>query len=558
MGIGIKKLGNGLKLKMQKDNMYNFKTEPFEHQKIAYHMLRDLDYFAVTADMGTGKTKIVIDIAGYKFLETKTINAMMVIAPNGVHTQWVEEQLPIHCNVPYTAIVWNSAKRTNQKYSRELKSFLTSQTDKLKVFAVNVEAFQSDSIMPIVGEFVKNHNVFSVVDESTRIKNPKAKRSGIIHRLNKYGTRCTLTGTPVAKSPFDLWSQYEFLKANYFDCNYFIFQHRYGVMMQGVNPMGGRYRTLLDEKMFNIVKHKIKGMREARNGKLMEDDYATIASILGLSERDIRFIEDQEQFVRYRNLDNLKQIVSPITFSIRKEDCFDLPPKVHQKVIIDMPREQRRIYDDLKKNLLAQYSEEKLTVTNKLSLSIRFMQICGGFFPFSEEIEGLNGSITEVKRYKPIGVTNEKMRLLSEDIEDTDEPVIVWAVFIPEILALHKQLTKVGRKVGLYYGAVSQEGREQVKKQFNDGTIDTFLGNGQTAAYGLNLQISTMQMFFSNNYRTEDRLQMEDRSHRYGMKGTCRYRDYLYKNTIDEKIYLNFQEGKKMNDFFTRPLKEIL
>ena len=211
---------------------YKFKTKPYKHQEYAFNRFKDKEYFGLFCDMGSGKTKMSIDIMAYKYLKGE-INACLVIAPNHVHAQWVNDEIPKHCPIEYEAYIYQSAKMNTKYFKLGLNNFLVSMPEnKIKILAVNVEAFQANTVLDVIAEFVKNHECFIIVDESTRIKNSTAKRSKMIHKLNKYEQRCILTGTPTAKSPFDLYSQFEFLKANYFDCNFSIFQARYGVMMK--------------------------------------------------------------------------------------------------------------------------------------------------------------------------------------------------------------------------------------------------------------------------------------------------------------------------------------
>jgi len=526
--------------------------KPYAHQTEAFEKFKDSNYFGLFCDMGTGKSKIAIDICVYKF-KKKEIEACLVIAPNNVHTQWIKEQFPIHCSIEYYPFTWQSGKKNNSLVKRKLEEFLVEERGhRLKVLAVNVEAFQSDSILGTIAEFVKNQKCFIIVDEATRIKTPTARRSKTIRKLNKYGCRCILTGTPTAKSPFDLWAQFEFLRANYFTCNYFIFQHRYGVMMRGVNNYtGGKYFTLIDEKTYNIAQRKISKVKEARlEHKLMPDDYEALAVITGISEKNVRFIEAHPNFARYKRLDELKKYISADVFSVTKEDCLDLPPKVYEKILIDMPKEQRRVYENLKTQLLAEYEGQELTVLNKVALTTRLMQICGGFFPYVDK--------DKVKRVTMIGETNPKLEALKADMEETgDEQIIIWAQFVKELELLYTTFKNLYTCV-LYYGKTIQTEREKAIKGFQKNEIKIFIGNPATAGFGLNLQSCSLQYFFSNSFRTENRLQAEDRSHRIGVKKTCVYKDIIIKRTIDESIFRNLTAGKNLNDFFkSKSLEEI-
>lgn len=541
-----------------------FKTPPYKHQLEAFERFKDRPYFALFADMGTGKSKVAIDICAHKFLGGE-VNACLVIAPNNVHTQWVKEQFPLHCPVPYKPWIWKSGQLGRRQYARMLEDFLVEVTPAmLKVLAVNVEAFQSDSVIPTVAEFVKNHKTLIIVDEATRIKNRGARRTKIIHKLNKYGCRCILTGTPTAKSPFDLWSQMEFLKANYFDCNYFVFQHRYGVMMRGVNPYnGGRYTTLIDEKAFNICKSKLRRMKEERAGELMPDDYEAISVQMSISEKDVRFIETQEKYTKFKNLDRLKAFIAEDVMAVRKEDCLDLPPKVYEKLLVDMSTEQRRVYNNLKTELLAEYEGQQLTVANKVALTTRLMQITGGFFPFQREEEEIRGTVHMTKMVgdaRPIGDENVKLRALIDDIEEVSDEtkIIVWAHFVPELKAIHAALSKL-YPTALYYGGTPDATRKQIIEDFKRGEYRIFVGNAATAGFGLNLQNATLQYFFSNTFRTEDRLQAEDRSHRIGVKSSVVYKDIIAKSSIDERIFSNIAVGRDLNDYFKQvSLREML
>jgi|WetSurMetagenome_2_1015567.scaffolds.fasta_scaffold68391_3 SNF2 family DNA or RNA helicase len=542
-----------------------FKTQPYAHQLKAFERFKDSEYFALFMDMGTGKTKTTIDIAAHKF-ETGQINALLIIAPNHVHEQWIDEELKKHCPVNYRPFTWYSGKVGNAWYNKTIREFIVTEMPFLKVLSINVEAFQADTVIPYVADFVKLHKPLIVIDEATRIKNHTAKRTKTVHKLTKYGQRAILTGTPTAKSPFDLWSMMEFLKPNFFNCNFFVYQHRYGVMMRGTNPhTGGRFETLIDAKTFGIVQSQLRRMRESRNGDLMPDDYEAIAAITGVSEKSVRFIETTKEFTRFKRLDELRDYIAPTTFSVRKDDCLDLPAKVYEKLYVDMSDEQYRVYKDLKRDLLATYGDKELSVMNKAALMTRLMQVAGGFFPFMEEEQHF--SPEEHRWYTKIvgsgmliGKSSVKLDAIMDDMEEVgdDIKVIVWAHFVPELKHIYEVMNKRYR-CALYYGGTIDRDRSLIIQEFKAGKYDVFIGNAQTAGFGLNLQNATLQYFYSNTFRTEERLQAEDRSHRIGVKSTCVYKDVIVRGTVDEKVYESIKAGRDMNDYFKRvSLKELL
>lgn len=533
-----------------------FKTEPYAHQLHVFERFKDRKYFGLFADMGTGKTKMSIDIAAYKW-EQGQIAAMVVIAPNHVHEQWVRTELPKHCPVPFRSFVWDSGSVGRGWYDRSLRDFTGLSGNFLKVIAFNVEAFQSDTVVPWLAEFLKSQDCFIVIDEATRVKNPNAKRSKTLHKLEKYGQRAILTGTPTAKSPFDLWSMMEILKANYFGCNFFIFQRRYGILMRGVNDQTGKkYDTMIDEKTWSKIRKALADIREMRGGKLMPDDFTEVAEINGVSEANVRWINEHPVFARYKRLEELRDLIKDDVYTVRKEDCLDLPPKIYAKLFVDMSKEQRKVYRDLQEDLVATYQDRELTVANKIALTTRLMQVAGGFFPYTEEGKRFDPAKHEWDVYyksagQMIGDKNPKLEALLDDLEEVpeDAKIIVWCAFVPELKLVHKALSKLGGAV-LFYGEVSDRDRTKAINDFVNGSARFFVGNTATAGFGLNLQVATYQYFFSNTFRTEERLQAEDRSHRIGVKSAVVYKDIVCLKSIDVLVAKNMQEGKDLNDFF--------
>jgi SNF2 family DNA or RNA helicase len=83
---------------------------------------------------------------------------------------------------------------------------------KLAIFVMNIEALATAKGRQFAERFVRRHQTMMVVDESTAIKNPKAKRTKACIELGQHARfRRILTGTPVTASPLDLYSQCQFL-----------------------------------------------------------------------------------------------------------------------------------------------------------------------------------------------------------------------------------------------------------------------------------------------------------------------------------------------------------
>ena len=516
------------------------KTVPFDHQVVAYNRFHDKAYFALFADMGTGKSKITIDIGAYKY-NNGEIDAMMIIAPNNVHIQWKREQFPIHCPIPYEPYVWEQAKWQNTRYKMKCSDFMFKPSKVLKVFFVNVESFQGDTGQQIIRYFCQKNRVFCVLDESTRIKTPEAKRSIAVRELwEDTVARCILTGTPTAKSPLDIWSPFNFLEKNYFSMSWPVFRNRFTVM---INDYASRRKRMANDYEMNRVKDAIAHWQGTGD---MFDCLIDVAEQLGMSVRDVRHIHQSEGEVsKYKDEALLQELIGKDTFSIKKEDCLDLPEKVYEIIYVDMAKDQKKAYEELKAYMMAMNEDgAELEVMGVLALYTRFMQICGGFFP-SKKFDDPTTILYPFKK-------NPKLLVLMDDIEENchDKQAIIWGGFTSEVDLIKQSLIDAGYTAETFQGKDDKNKREKTIEKFKNGSIQFLVAKTTVAGHGFNFQHCHIQYFYSNNFRTEARLQAEDRTHRSGQTETCVYKDILVQNSIDSYILDRIKEGKVLNDIF--------
>ena len=190
---------------------YRFKTKPYAHQLKALEMSWEKPYFAYFMEMGTGKSKVLIDNIAMLYDQGK-INGVLIVAPKGVYKNWYEQELPTHMpdHVEYVDVLWQS--NINQKQQKELDKLFVTGED-LHVLIMNVEALSTKKGVEFAAKFLSCHKTMMAIDESTTIKNPDAKRTRHICSLGEYAPyKRILTGSPVTKSPLDLYKQCEFLE----------------------------------------------------------------------------------------------------------------------------------------------------------------------------------------------------------------------------------------------------------------------------------------------------------------------------------------------------------
>ena len=454
--------------------MYKFKTEPYEHQKDALKKCWNKEAFAIFAEMGTGKTKIALDNACILYNKGK-INRLLVIAPKGTYMNWVDQEIPTHIPdyIEMKVLAWKPSN--SEKYKAELRKFREFDY-KLKIFVMNVEALSTVKGLKQAGLFLIGKSMM-IVDESTTIKNPQAKRTKNILALAKESKyRRILTGSPVTQSPMDLWAQMDFLDPEILgQSSFYAFRTKYAVMITAT-AAGGTHKY--------------------------------------------------QKIVKFRNLKNLGEKVSPHSYRILKKDCLDLPEKSFVKREVELSDEQKQAYAEMKVNATTMLKGQSATALNVLTQLIRLHQITCGHMKTDE------GEIINLKNSR----LDELMQILGE----TTGKVIIWANYVHDILNIEKAIKNEYGPTSYctYYGATKSEDRQKCIKKFQepDNPVRFFIGNTQTGGYGITLTEASTVIYYSNNYDLEKRIQSEDRAHRIRQKKPVLYIDLVAKGTVDEKI----------------------
>ena len=302
-----------------------FKTKPFAHQLEVWDISKDKEYYALFMEQGTGKTKVSIDTINYLF-DLGLIDGCLILAPNGVHSNWIVNELPVHANFSYVDHNW-TGKKTKKELSR-INDFFNDETDRLKVLAMNIESIRTDFGYKTADAFVSKHKTITIIDESTIIKNYKSLQGKAACKIgNKSCYRRILSGTPIAQSPLDMWGQVQFLdKTALPQSNYTAFKNQYAI-------------TILDNSGQRVF----------------------------------------ERILGYQNLDRLTESIKPFSFRVLKKDCLDLPEKVYQQEVIPLTTEQEKAYKDMKEMAFTMIEDGLITSTNAITTMLRFHQIVCGF-----------------------------------------------------------------------------------------------------------------------------------------------------------------------------------
>jgi hypothetical protein len=467
---------------------YQYKTEPYEHQRVCFERSRDMEGFGILFEMGAGKSKVVVDTSAYLHSHGK-IEAVLLIAPNGVHRKWLQEDFPFSFPewAQYKGAVWQAGNKDAMKDCEDL----FKPGSHLRVLCMNVEGFSGKSGIEMAKRFLDTFDCMMVIDESSRIKNPDAIRTKNILKLGfKAKYRRILTGTYISNSPFDAYSQFMFLDDTIFGQSFYAFKAQYAEIMDKNSPMVQAIQRKSGSRFAPMM------IAKDRDGKPM-----------------------------YKNLPQLKALISPISMRVTKEQCLSLPPKIYEKRHFSMEKDQQRIYDQLRDKMKSELLDATLTILHKMTLMLRLQQVSSGYMPNDD------GKLIQIFDDPK---DNPRIKTLVDSLEDIEGSVIIWCRFVEEIRQLKEIL---GNDAVCYYGGVSQEGRLENLNLFRSGEKRFFIGNVATGGIGLNLTQATTVIYYSNTFSYEDRKQSEDRAHRIGQTADkVLYLDLQAESTIDEKI----------------------
>ena len=430
----------------------------------------DREVFAYFMEMGTGKSKVLIDNIAMLYNAGK-INGALIVAPKGVYKNWFDSEIPNHMPdyIEKKVGLWRT-----KPDAPDLKPLFSVGAD-LHILIMNVEAFSTKKGMQFAERFLNSHKALMGIDESTTIKNPAAKRTKNIVSLSpltKY--RRILTGSPVTKSPLDLFTQCYFLDPYLLDqSSYYVFRTRYAVCRK-----------------------------------------------INVSGRQVEIV------VGYRNLAELSEKLKPFSYRVLKDDCLDLPKKTYMKRTVELTDEQKKVYKQMKQEAIAFLNGKMVTSATVITQLMRLHQITCGHFKSND------GTVQDLKNNR----IAELMDII-EEVEGKAVIWAHYRHDIEKIVeAISKKYGE--NTVVTYFGDTSTDDRQKAIKKIQDkeSPVRFIVGTPQTGGYGITLTGASTMIYYSNGYDLEKRMQSEARIDRIGQEKPMTYIDIMAEDTIDDKI----------------------
>ena len=377
---------------------------------------------------------------------------------------------PDHIN--QTSVLWQAM--INKKQQKELDKLFTPGED-LHILNMNVEALSTKKGVEFAAKFLRCHRTMMAIDESTTIKNPDAKRTKHICSLGEFAAyKRILTGSPVTKSPLDLYKQCEFLKKELLGhTSYYTFRTRYAVMKTA--NFGGK----------------------------------SVQIVTG-----------------YQHLPELSEKLKSFSYRVLKEDCLDLPPKTFVKRLVTLTPDQKKLYLQMKNLALAQMDGKMMTTATVMTQLMRLQQITCGHFTADD------GTTQDVDSNR----LPELMNVL-EETEGKVVIWAHWQRDVNRIIREIAKKFGENSFVD-YYGLTPMGERQSNINKFQDpnSPVRFFIGTTQTGGYGITLTAASTMVYYSNGYDLEKRQQSEARIDRIGQHYPMTYIDIYCEDTVDARI----------------------
>lgn len=359
---------------------------------------------------------------------------------------------------------------------KDRKPFLLSIfSDAADVYVIH---WQSLRLMPEL-KMIKWYHI--IADECHALQNRKSKQTIALKELDAY-YKSGLSGTPAFDKPDDLWSILNWLYPTFWS---------------------SFWRYFNEHILF-----------------VDNDGYRAIIGV--------------------RNVEKLQQEMSGFYMRRRKEEVLkDLPAKYRSEIVVDLSAQQRRVYDQMKKDMLAwigEHEDEPVTAKVVVAQLIRLQQFSDayGVIETLQKVDRATGN-EYTETHMRLSDPSTKLDAVMEQLVPTGQQLVVFSQYSQVIELLGKRLAKAGVPHGVFIGSTSAERRADIIAQFQAGKLQVFAGTIGAGGVGITLTASSTVVFIDRSWSASLNVQAEDRCHRIGQENAVQVIDILAKDTIDAK-----------------------
>lgn len=454
----------------------------FNHQQTEYDKFRYSPARALLWQMRTGKSMAVIECAE-ALEDIFEINGVLVVAPNGIHRQWAEIQIPYWYHKNVSAFSWRFSNKNNQRDFAAWVSFLGVRKW-LHWFCVNMEAIMYDEVQEAIRMFKRAVGPAMLVgDEVHHFASPKAKRTGVMRGLGRmFEYKRVLTGTAIENSPLQSFSEFEILER----------------AALGHTTYGGTNKKSKSRVICPTCGVRCRGFK---------NEFGVYEPV---SYRGRMVID----LVEYKNLDVLKTRMAKYSSVVLREDCEDLPPIMKDVRLVEMTPKQQEWWDAARDQALDDIDRlGQGKVFDGGAALVKLQQIEGGFW-LHEQKHDAQGKKLPRKVEDLCGNDNPKILILLDEITLYDGQVVVWFEYLHEIDAVLAFLKREGIKCGVFSGRAVNRDRDLA--DFTAGKVRLLLAQSRAGGEGRDMSVAKKILWYSHTPDAVVRNQSNERATKMG------------------------------------------
>lgn len=449
------------------------------------------DVFGYLMDMGTGKSKVILDEFGEEATSGGAVD-LLVFGPAGSYRNWFEDksaeqpsELNRHVDPEFLErliwVPWRSGGGADMKNRLRLMMG-AALTKRPRALFVNVEAMsQRDKAYELCMEFVDQRACKVVVDESTTIKSHNSKRAENIVEVGQQAvSKRILSGLWAPKSPMDLFMQCNFLDPRIIGkSNFYSYKRKYAKLVK--QNFGGR-----------------------------------------------KF----DQIVGFQNLDELADRVAPYTYRVLKKDCLDLKPQTFTSRDVELTDEQRKMLKEIKLFGHAAIGDTGKFVTTDMVIKqiTRITQIACGYVMDDEE---------RVLHEVPEKRTDALLEILAEHQGKS----IIWCPWRAPLDKIVKRISEEygPRSVAQFHGGNKSKRAEEERRFLGDPECRHMCATQGAGMRGNTWNVADLMVYYANSYDLEQRDQSQDRNYRKGQDLPVTVIDLIAEGTNDRAVVKNLR-----------------
>lgn len=472
---------------------YTFHRAPSAEQRAVFERSRDLEYFALFWDPRCGKSQPVFDTFAYNCAVDRIDTLVVLAYPSDVHLEWVGEAYAVLAPefvARSRLLAWRSGRMGTKVAATELAALLSHAGP--VIFTMNCEAINTVLGYKFLMTFMTRRKVLFVVDEDWAT-NWSARTRRLLNLGKRAVMRRLLTGTPAEESPYDL----------YYPCT-FLCPGALG--FTSATAFRARYTLYEQEEIAPGQFVRKKGFNR-RTG----------------THYDIK--------VGYQNLEELGQRLRSFSDRVVRKGSL----KVYAPRYFSLTDKQRRVYDRLRDEFVAELGAGEVGVAEVLRRMALLQRVARNYFPPAKTADGCTacmmtgfmedgeecdkcdglGAIVRTTDLERVDTSSPACDALEAELRMTPlRPFVVWCKHNQDVTdALEAARRVVGDRVARYDRLVPQQDRKAAYDAFRAGEIDGIVAtekSGLSRGHQLAPRLRLM-VYYSNEFSARDRRQSEDR-----------------------------------------------